>query len=55
MRWEAWVLMVWYALGWIALVSQIGKQRKPITPMDAISVCCLLAIFAYLIVRLGTA
>ena len=35
MTWAKWVLLAWYLVCAVIMVSWIGKPRKPITPADA--------------------
>ena len=37
MNWFDWFLIAWIALGGIATVACVGREREPITPLSAVS------------------
>lgn len=36
MHWTLWIVVGWFVLSSLALVSQIGKERKPLTAGTAV-------------------
>ncbi len=52
MQWQAWVLIVWYAVAALLTVTLIGKPREPITHGVAVASLIACAIQFYLVLSL---
>lgn len=50
---NAWTigLLAWYGLGALLVVAMIGKQRKPITPAQAVVFLLIYAVLAFCVVQ----
>lgn len=53
MNWLDWLLVSWFALGVLLTTYLVGKPRKPITPVDAVSVTAINAALIVLVVVYG--
>ena len=54
MSWLLWIAVAWLALGVLATVSLVGKERTPITPGLAVtSVLCGAAVIVLVIIGGG--
>ena len=49
MVWQQYVLGAWLILGALAMISQVGKARKPIEPGAAVLSVILTGLFLWLI------